>query len=92
MSRWHVTFASIIGALGIRCEVESLSDGGYFSVDVVLPDHDVAIEFDGPFHFIDTSDGGEGQGLTLVHFSAQLEPCLTHKKNPPHLRHPLTPP
>ena len=20
------------------------------------------------------------QGLTLVHFSAQLEPCLTHKK------------
>jgi hypothetical protein len=20
-----------------------------------------------------------GQGLTLVHFSAQLEPCLTHK-------------
>jgi len=23
--------------------------------------------------------GGHGQGLTLVHFSAQLEPCLTHK-------------
>jgi len=22
---------------------------------------------------------GGGQGLTLVHFSAQLEPCLTHK-------------
>ena len=21
------------------------------------------------------------QGLTLVHFSAQLEPCLTHKKS-----------
>ena len=21
----------------------------------------------------------EGQGLTLVHFSVQLEPCLTHK-------------
>jgi len=26
------------------------------------------------------------QGLTLVHFSAQLEPCLTHK-NTPHTLH-----
>jgi len=24
------------------------------------------------------------QGLTLVHFSAQLEPCLTHTKHPTH--------
>jgi hypothetical protein len=24
------------------------------------------------------------QGLTLVHFSAQLEPCLTHKNAPKH--------
>jgi hypothetical protein len=29
-----------------------------------------------------------GQGLTLVHFSAQLEPCLTHKNT----RHPLNTP
>jgi len=26
----------------------------------------------------ETAAGG-GQGLTLVHFSAQLKPCLTHK-------------
>ena len=32
------------------------------------------------------------QGLTLVHFSAQLEPCLTHTKHPTHPKHPLTPP
>ena len=31
---------------------------------------------------------GPGQGLTLVHFSAQLEPCLTHKNT----LHPRTPP
>jgi hypothetical protein len=24
------------------------------------------------------AEGSTGQGLTLVHFSAQLEPCLTH--------------
>ena len=35
---------------------------------------------------------GEWQGLTLVHFSAQLEPYLTHKKYPRHPKHPLTPP
>jgi len=31
------------------------------------------------------------QGLTLVHFSAQLEPCLT-RKHPTHPKYPLTPP
>ena len=30
-----------------------------------------------------------GQGLTLVHFSAQLEPCLSQAKHPTHSRHPL---
>jgi len=29
------------------------------------------------------------QGLTLVHFSAQLEPCLTHTNPPKHPKHPL---
>jgi len=29
------------------------------------------------------------QGLTLVHFSAQLEPCLTHENRPTHPKHPL---
>ena len=33
------------------------------------------------------------QGLTLVHLSAQLEPCLTAdtQKHPAHQKHPLTP-
>jgi len=56
----HKAMASIIGDLGVRYEMESLSDGGCFSVDVFLPDHDVAIEFDGPTHFLNTSDGGKG--------------------------------
>ena len=34
--------------------------------------------------------GAAGQGLTLVHFSAQLKPCLTHTKHPTHPKHPLT--
>jgi len=51
---------SILGYLGIRNEVERLTDDGYFSVDVYLPNDDVALEFDGPLHFIKICDGGEG--------------------------------
>jgi hypothetical protein len=32
--------------------------------------------------------GAHQQGLTLVHFSAQLEPCLTHKNTLHNLRTP----
>jgi len=60
VSKDHKAMASIIGDLGVRYEMESLSDGGCFSVDVFLPDHDIAIEFDGPTHFLNTSDGGKG--------------------------------
>ena len=61
VSKNHKVLASIIGDLGVRYEVECLADDKNFSVDVFLPDDDVAIEFDGPTHyFINTSDGGEG--------------------------------
>jgi hypothetical protein len=56
----HKKIAKIIGDLGVRHEVERLSDDGYFSIDVFLLDNNVAIEFDGPTHFNNTSDGGEG--------------------------------
>jgi len=56
----HRQVASLIGDLGVRYEVECLSDDDYFSVDIYLPDDDVAIEFDGPTHFMNTSDSGEG--------------------------------
>jgi hypothetical protein len=60
VSMAHKEIASIIGDLGVPYVVESLSDGGCFSVDVFLTEHDVAIEIDGPTHFINTYDGGEG--------------------------------
>jgi hypothetical protein len=60
VSRSVKEIASILGDLGIRNEVERLTDDSYFSVDVYLPDDDVALEFDGPSHFIQICDGGEG--------------------------------
>jgi len=35
-----------------------------------------------------SSSPSNWQGLTLVHFSAQLEPCLTHKDTPHTLNSP----
>ena len=60
VSRSVKEIASILGDLGIRNEVERLTDDSYFSVDMYLPDDDVALEFDGPSHFIQICDGGEG--------------------------------
>ena len=56
---WVKDVASIIDELGVRCEVECLSECSKFSIDVYLPVDEVAIEFDGPTHFINTSDGGK---------------------------------
>jgi len=54
--------ASIICELGVPHEVECLTEDGYFSVDVYLPQNGVAIEVDGPTHFI-IADTGEGGAL-----------------------------
>jgi hypothetical protein len=56
VSRDHRQLASIIGDLGVPYVLESLADDGNFSVDVFLTVDDFAVEFDGPTHFINTSD------------------------------------
>ena len=60
VSRAHAEIAAIIGELGVPHAVERLTDDGYFSVDVYLPDGDVALEVDGPFHFINIAVRGDG--------------------------------
>ena len=47
----------------------------------------------GVYHVPDLPDAIEawGQGLILVHFSAQLEPCLTHEDTLDTLYTPLSP-
>jgi hypothetical protein len=60
VSRSQEEIASIIGELGVPHEVEHLTEDGYFSVDVYMLVNNVALEFDGPTHFINFSVGGEG--------------------------------
>ena len=59
MGSSHTEIASILGELGIPHEVERLTSDGYFSVDVYMPDNDIALEVDGPTHFM-SSAGEEG--------------------------------
>ena len=60
VSRDQEKIASIIGELGVPHELERLTNDGYFSVDVYMPNGDVALEFDGPSHFINISINGKG--------------------------------
>jgi hypothetical protein len=48
--------ARVFDELGVRHEVERRTDDGYFSMDIYLPDYDVAVEFDGPTHYYHTSE------------------------------------
>jgi hypothetical protein len=56
VSRGHRSLAQVFEELGVRHEVERRTDDGYFSMDIYLPDYDVAVEFDGPTHYYHTPE------------------------------------
>jgi hypothetical protein len=56
VSRGQRSLARVFDELGIRHEVERRTDDGYFSMDIYLPEYDVAVEFDGPTHYYHTSE------------------------------------
>lgn len=52
------SLARVLGELGVRCQVERVTDDGYFSIlDIYLPDHDVCVELNGPEHYYRCGDG-----------------------------------
>jgi hypothetical protein len=64
VSRSHRELAQIFGELGVWHEVERITKDGYFSIDIYLPDHDVAVEVDGPSHYYykDSNSSSRGGG------------------------------
>jgi len=78
--------------LKLQCDDESLADSAS-NFNLRRYKEDEKAEAFEPFNL--KSEREEGQGLTLVHFSVQIEPFLIHKNtlhtlNTP--RHPPTPP
>jgi G:T-mismatch repair DNA endonuclease (very short patch repair protein) len=51
VSKGQRNLARVVDELGVRHEVERRTDDGYFSMDIYLPEYDVAVEFDGPTHY-----------------------------------------
>jgi hypothetical protein len=75
VSRAHRELALVIGELGIRLhEVERVISDGYFSMDIYLPEHDVAVEFDVSTHFYYTTiDAPSSRDVSKVLRTARTE-------------------
>ena len=52
----HWQLARVMGEIGVKHEVERVTDDGYFSMDIYLPEHAVCVEYDGPSHFYKIDD------------------------------------
>jgi hypothetical protein len=73
VSRSHMSLASVIGELGIRHEVEHVTGDGYFSMDIYLPENDVAVEFDGPSHYYHSSASSSSRDSSRMLRTAKTE-------------------
>ena len=69
-SRGAQHVALTLEEMGVQHDVERITADGYFSMDIYLPDHDVALEFDGPSHyyksFVDTSSPEALRGASML--------------------------
>ena len=82
MSRSHRALASVIGDLGIRHEVERVTGDGCFSMDIYLPEYDVAVEFEGPSHYYHSSASSSSRDASRMLRTAktELRDCLLAKQ------------
>jgi hypothetical protein len=74
VSRVHRSLVRVFDELGVRHEVERWTDDGYFPTDIYLPDYDVAVEFDGPTHYYNTSEfSSTSRGASTTTRTAKTE-------------------
>jgi hypothetical protein len=82
VSRSHRALASVFSELGIRHEVERVTGDGCFSMDIYLPEYDVAVEFDGPSHYYHSSASSSSLDASKMLRTAktELRDCLLAKQ------------
>jgi hypothetical protein len=73
VSRSHRALASVIGELGIRHELERVTGDGCFSMDIYLPEDDVAVEFDGPSHYYHSSASSSSRDTSKMLRTAKTQ-------------------
>ena len=66
VSRSHRELARVFDELGVRCVMDRVTDDGYFSMDIYLPDFDVAVEYDGPSHYYHENSSSNSGGASTT--------------------------
>jgi hypothetical protein len=56
----------MLDQLGVRHEVERVTGDGYYSMDIYLPESDVAVEFDGPSHYYRSNTSSSSQDASTM--------------------------
>jgi hypothetical protein len=51
ISNGHRALVRVLNELGVGNQVERVTDDGCFSMDIYLPEYNVAVEYDGPSHY-----------------------------------------
>lgn len=82
VSMGHREVANVLTDLGVRHEMECLTDDEYFSLDLYVPEHDCVVEVDGPTHFVDeiSADGEEGR-VTRPTTATELRDMFLRKRH-----------
>ena len=82
VSRVHGAVASALAALGVDPRMECLTDDECFSLDLYLPEHDVAVEVDGPTHYARVADAETGDRTRYVRTtSTELRDAFLRKRH-----------
>ena len=82
VSRVHGAVASALASLGVDPRVECLTDDEFFSLDLYLPEHDVAVEVDGPTHYARVADAETGDRTRYVRTpSTELRDAFLRKRH-----------
>jgi len=82
VSRVHGAVASALASLGVDPRMECLTDDECFSLDLYLPEHDVAVEVDGPTHYARVADAETGDRTRYVRTtSTELRDAFLRKRH-----------
>ena len=66
ISRSQRKLASAFDELGVRYEVQRMTDDGYYSMGIYLPEYDIAVELDGPTNYYQAGDTLSSQDIPMV--------------------------
>ena len=71
----------VFDELGVTHEIERVTDDGYFSMDIYLPEHDMCVEFDGPTHYYNDINDEDLSASSPRYISARRRTAKTELRD-----------